>query len=72
VVKTTIHLPGEPMPRLPVKQTAPQRSRRVVERYRAEDRLPLGSREVGYVLTREGFTKADIDLVEDVLVRARD
>jgi hypothetical protein len=42
----------------------------VVERYRGQGRLPLGSREVGYVLTREGFTKSDIDLVEDVLVRA--
>ena len=37
------------------------------------DRWPLGSREVGYVLTGDeyGFTKTDIDAVEDVLVRAR-
>jgi hypothetical protein len=44
-----------------------------LDRYAAAGRLPLGSREVGYVLTGDeyGFTKEDIDLVEDVLVRAR-
>ena len=45
----------------------------VLVRYEAEGRLPLGPREVGYVLTGDewGFTKADIDTVEDVIVRAR-
>ena len=46
-------------------------ARAVIERYRLQGRLPLGSRETGYVLTGEGFTKKDIDAVEDVIVRAR-
>jgi hypothetical protein len=45
----------------------------VVERYEAEGRLPLGPREVGYLLTGDefGYTHDDIDLVEDVIVRGR-
>ena len=46
----------------------------VIERYQAEGRLPLGSRETGYVFTGEPsgeWTKADIDLIEDVIVRER-
>lgn len=45
----------------------------VLNRYREQGRLPLGPREVGYLLTGDefGYTKADIDDVEDVLVRAR-
>lgn len=44
-----------------------------MKRYEAESRLPLCPREVGYVLTGDeyGYTKDDIDTVEDVLVRAR-
>jgi hypothetical protein len=45
----------------------------VLDRYRQQERLPLGPREVGYLLTGDehGYAKADIDIVEDVLVRAR-
>jgi hypothetical protein len=42
-----------------------------LDRYR--DSWPLGSREVGYVLTGDeyGFTHDDVDLIEDVLACAR-
>jgi hypothetical protein len=42
----------------------------VVERHR--DRWPLGPREIGYLLTADefGFVHDDVDLAEDVVVRA--
>jgi hypothetical protein len=43
----------------------------VVDDYRAQGRLPLGSREVGYILTRYGWTHDDIYYVEEVVERAR-
>ena len=82
-------LPGEDVLRLPVKRTRPKglapwtprpgsKRERILSAAQAvladyDDRLPLGSREVGYVLTGDeyGFTKKDIDEVEDVLVLAR-
>ncbi len=42
-----------------------------VARYRDEGRVNLGSREVGYVLTREGFTHGDVPYIEGIVERAR-
>lgn len=46
-------------------------ARAVVDEYRGQGRLPLGSREVGYVLTDEGWTHDDIPYVEAIVERAR-
>ena len=45
----------------------------LVERYEAQDRWPLGPREIGYVLTADefGFTHDDVPLAEKVVARAR-
>jgi hypothetical protein len=77
-------MPTLPTTRTRPKGRAPYRARRgsdadralraaveVVDEYRAQDRLPLGPREVGYVCTRRGFTKDDIVTIEHALVRAR-
>jgi len=46
-------------------------ARATVDEYRAQGRLPLGSREVGYVLTDQGWTHDDIPYVEAIVERAR-
>ena len=42
-----------------------------VDEYRAQGRLPLGSREVGYVVTERGWTHNDVPYVEEIVERAR-
>jgi hypothetical protein len=42
-----------------------------VEAYGRQGRLPLGSREVGYVVTERGWTHDDVPYVEEIFERAR-
>lgn len=43
----------------------------VDERYDGTDASKLGSREIGYILTRQGFHKSDIKTAEQAIERAR-